>query len=114
MDKFLTAAWSQDRMNGEANFDINSEDFQETAPFLPMEMFEQPTKLGAFEAHLKEQILQGKCVHESEVVDICFKHGVKRKHAESVLRNLKSKGTIQCDFRVPQLDRYPPKSIRLL
>lgn len=114
MDKFLNAAWSQDRINGEANYDINREDFQETAPFLPMEMFEQPTKLAAFEADLKKQILQGTCVNESDVVDICFRHGVKRNHAESVLKELKSNGTIQCHFRVPQLDRYPPRPVRLL
>lgn len=113
MDKFLNTAWTKDTLNGEANFDINQEDFQEHAPFLPLDMFDKPTKLRAFAADLREQILTGKCVNELEVVEVCFQHGVKRQHAEAVLRHLKTEGRIKIHFRVPQIDHKPPRLIEL-
>lgn len=114
MDKFLTTAWNQDKLNGEANFDINKEDFQEDAPFLAMEMFEAPTKLRAFVADLRNQILKGLCTDEIQAVEICYRHGVKRQHAEQVLKELKAEGRIAVDFRVPQFDHKPPRPIVLL
>lgn len=113
MDKFLNTAWTKDTLNGEANFDINQEDFQEHAPFLSLDMFDKPTKLRAFAADLREQILTGKCANELEVVEVCFQHGVKRQHAEVVLRQLKTEGRIKIDFRVPQIDHKPPRLIEL-
>lgn len=113
MDKFLTAAWSKDQLNGEANFDINKEDFQEHSPFLAMDMFEKPTKLRAFMSELRDDILSGKCKNELEVVELCFKHGVKRQHAEEVLRELKVSGKIEISFRIPQFTHKPPREIRL-
>ncbi len=113
MDKFLNTAWTKDTLNGEANFDINQEDFQDHAPFLSLEMFEEPTKLRAFAADLREKILTGKCANEMEVVEVCFGHGVKRQHSEDVLRQLKSEGRVEVDFRVPQFNQKPPRQIRL-
>jgi three-Cys-motif partner protein len=113
MDKFLNTAWTKDKLNGEANFDINQEDFQDHAPFLSLDMFEKPTKLRAFEADLREEILTGTCDNEMKVVEVCFKHGVKRQHAENVLKNLRAEGSIIIDFRVPQFDKKPPRQIKL-
>ncbi len=112
MDKFLTAAWSKDKLNGEANFDINKEDFQEHAPFLSLDMFEKPTKLRAFEEDFREQILSGQCSNELEAVEICFKHGVKRQHAEAILKKLKFDEKIEISFRTPQFDQKPPRPIK--
>lgn len=113
MDKFLTAAWTKDKLNGEANFDINKEDFQEHAPFLSLDMFEKPTKLRAFEEDLREQILNGKCVNELEAVEICFKHGARRQHAEALLKKLKVEGKVEIGFKIPQFNQKPPRSIKL-
>jgi len=113
MDKFLTAAWTKDKLNGEANFDINREDFQEQAPFLSLDMFEKPTKLRAFEEALREQILKGKCTNELEAVEICFKHGVRRQHAEALFKRLKGDERIEISFRIPQFDQKPPRPIKL-
>ena len=102
-----------DEVKGEANFDINKEDFQEHSPFLAMDMFEKPTKLRAFMSELRDDILSGKCKNELEVVELCFKHGVKRQHAEEVLRELKVSGKIEISFRIPQFTHKPPREIRL-
>lgn len=74
MDKFLNTARTKDKLNGEANFDINQEDFQEDAPFLAMDMFDKPTKLRAFVTDLRDQVLKGKCTNELQAVEICFQH----------------------------------------
>jgi three-Cys-motif partner protein len=115
MDKFLNTAWEKAPFNGEANFDIDREDFREDAPFLPIgDMFAVPNKLHAFEEDLRQAILSGKCTNERDVVGICFDHGVRRRHAQVVLETLKSEGKIQYQFRVPTFDRIPLEPITLL
>jgi three-Cys-motif partner protein len=101
MDKFLTTAWNKAPFNGEANFDIDREDFRSEEPFLPT-LF-TPTKQSAFEAALKDAILSGTCLDETAIVALCYEHGMKRQHAEAVLQALKKEQLIDCDFRVPQL-----------
>jgi hypothetical protein len=44
-------------------------------------------------------------IFEAAVVRLCFEHGVKRQHAEPVLKKLKKEQVIAADFRVPQIDR---------
>lgn len=112
MDKFLQTAWRKDTINGEANFDINREGLDETAPMLPLLEF-RPTKLTAFEQNLTRQILAETCRNEMDVVRICFEHGVTRKHAEPVLQRLKTEGKIDLAFRSPSLKFRPPRPIRL-
>ena len=106
MDKFLTTAWKKGPLNGEANFDINREDFRLANPCLALDGFSNfPTKLGAFETDLRQAILAGKCPDESAIVEICFEHGVRRQHAEPVISALKSEKAIACDFRIPQINQ---------
>jgi len=106
MDKFLTTTWTMAPENGEANFDIHRENAHLMSPYLAFDEFvNPPTKLGAFEQELEEAILAGKCSNEQDVVDICFEHGVRRQHAESVLKRLKEENRIECEFRVPQLNK---------
>ena len=101
MDKFLTTAWNKAPFNGEANFDIDREDFRSEEPFFPT-LF-TPTKQSAFEAALKQAILSGASLNETSIIGICFEHGMKRQHAETVIQDLKQERLIDCDFRVPQL-----------
>jgi hypothetical protein len=106
MDKFINTAWDKAPDNGEANFDIHRESTNALSPYLSLAGFETPpTKLSAFEDELGASILAGKCRTESAVVDICFGHGVKRQHAEPLLKRLKKENRIECEFRVPQLDK---------
>jgi len=113
MDKFLTLGWDKDKLNGEGNFDIHREDFQEDAPFLAgLDMF-QPTKLSAFERALEVSILDGKCTDEWQVVQLCFQHGVKRQHAKAILQKLQTAGAIEANFFVPDLREKSPRVIKL-
>jgi len=114
MDKFLDQAWRKDCITGEANFDIDKEDFREDAPFLEMELFEKPTKVKAFEAVLRTEILSGRCDNERACMELCFQNGMRRQHAKPVLKNLKQERKIHCEFDVPQFGRKPPRPIQLL
>lgn len=110
MDKFLRVAWKTDEINGEADFDINRDD---CGPLLSNLL--PPTKIAAFEGELAARIRTGAVKTEADVIDVCFQHGVRRQHAEPVLKALKAAGVIECDFRVPDIARLKePRSIRLL
>ena len=110
MDKFLRIAWKADEMNGEADFDINRDD---CGPLLSNLL--PPTKITAFEGELTARIRRGAVKNEADVIDVCFQHGVRRQHAEQVLKELKAKGLIACDFRIPDVNRLKtPRPIRFL
>jgi three-Cys-motif partner protein len=110
MDKFLRVAWRADELNGEADFDINRDD---CGPLLSNLL--PPTKITAFESELASRIRSGLVKTEADVIAVCFEHGVKRQHSESVLKALKAEGTIDCGFRVPDLDRLKePRTIQLV
>jgi hypothetical protein len=109
MDKFLHAAWKTDENNGEANFDIDRDD---CGPLLSSLL--PSTKMTAFETELKSLIRSGTVRNERDVIEVCFRHGVKRQHAQQALHDLKVDGVIQCDFRVPDIKRLGmPRVIQL-
>jgi three-Cys-motif partner protein len=103
MDKFLQVAWRQDEISGEADFDIDRQDLHRGQ----LSLFEDntPTKVSAFLADLEQRLKSGAVHDEADVIRVCFEHGVKRQHAESVLRRLKDEGVIALDFRVPDIRR---------
>jgi three-Cys-motif partner protein len=113
LDKFLRVAWQKDRLNGEADFDINRENFKPNQERLPLDDF-RPSKVTAFEQDLEEALRMGLCQTERDVIQICFDHGVTRQHSSPVLAKLKTEGVIEADFRVPDIDRLSsPRAIRL-
>ena len=113
MDKFLRVAWHKDKLNGEADFDINRENFKPNQERLPLNDF-RPSKVTAFEQELEEALRKGQCQSERDVIQICFDHGVTRQHGRPILAKLKKEGIIEADFQVPAIDRlFSPKAIRL-
>lgn len=113
MDKFLDIAWKADKVSGDANFDVHREAIDPGEPSLFPQM-NVPTKVTLFEADLAKRILDGSCMNEASVINICHQHGVKRKHAEAVLRKLKAESRIDCEFHVPDIRRLSePRRIRL-
>ena len=104
IDKFLEVAWEKDKLNGEANFDVNRDKIDPDALFLPLEEF-KPTKLTRFARELEGRITKGLVQDERGVIMVCHEHGVRRKHAEPVLKKLKENRVIKSDFQVPQIKR---------
>jgi three-Cys-motif partner protein len=113
MDKFLTVAWDKDRLNGTANFDINRDSLDPNELMLDLGAAIQPRKLNAFEEELELLLRRRQLPHEMAVVDVCYRHGVMRKHASPVLQRLKTQGVIDIHFRTPSIENFKePRPIR--
>jgi len=91
VDKFLQVAWQSDQIGGQADFDIDRDNLTPGQLALPFrEML--PRKVGVFEAELEECLRKGLIADELQVIHLCVQHGVKRQHAEGVLKGLKKWG----------------------
>lgn len=102
VDKFLQIAWQNDQIGGQADFDIDRDNIVPGQLALPIrEML--PRKIGIFEAELEDLLRKGLIADELQVIELCVQHGVKRQHAESVLKDLKKEGIINLNFRVPDI-----------
>lgn len=113
IDKFLQVTWKTDQIAGEADFDIDRDDIKPSEPRFPG-FGEKPTKISIFEEELEDKLRTGLLANEADVMRLCFEHGVKRQHAQSVLSKLKKEGIIELDFRVPDVDRHSkPRPIRM-
>jgi len=102
MEQFLTVAWQKDKLNGEADYDLNREDFSDLAPFLAMDMFAKPKKVQVFEASLKKSLLDGSLLSEADIYRFCLGQAMLPRHSSPVLLELKKQGRIDCDFRSPR------------
>lgn len=104
MDKFLTVAWNKDRLNGNANFDINRDAITPGEFMLDLGPATRPLKLNVFEDDLAAQLREKRLTDEVAVMELCFRHGVMRQHASPVLLRLKHEGVIDLAFTTPSID----------
>jgi hypothetical protein len=109
--KFLIVAWNKDEINGEANFDINRDDYSSDQMIFPLDTF-RPTKVTAFESELERQLRSGLFRNEKELLRFCLCSGFTPQHAKSVLSRLKAARVIEADFFVPRYGRL--RSISLI
>jgi three-Cys-motif partner protein len=113
MDKFLTVAWGTDELNGNANFDINRDSIGPKEMLLDLGQTTRPLKLNVFEEALEQALRAKKLTDEVEVMELCFRHGVMRRHASNVLASLKKQGVIDLSFTTPSIDSLKkPRLIR--
>lgn len=112
MDKFLSVAWEKDGLNGNANFDINRDALVPGEFMLDLGAAIRPLKINVFEEDLEKALRNRELLDEVDVMELCFRHGVMRKHAAPVLKRLKKEGVIQLDFQAPTIDHL--KSPRLI
>jgi three-Cys-motif partner protein len=113
IDKFLSVAWKADRLNGEADFDIDRDNLDADEPTFDLGELFQPTKIALFERALREALVARRLHDELDVMELCFAHGVTRKHARPVLKALKDERLIEIEFQVPDVERLnEPRPIR--
>ena len=103
--KFLQVAWNHDEIRGEANFDIDREDIQPDRPMLPMDEF-RPKKIQVFESDLEKAIRSGEIQSEAELIRFSIESGMTCQHCTPILQKLKREGTIDCDFRTPNIRNF--------
>lgn len=101
MEQFLTVAWKKDKLNGEADYDLNREDFNDLAPFLAFDMFAKPKKVHVFEASLESAIRNETIATETALYLFCLENGMMPGHAAPVLSRLKKDRLIDCTFTSP-------------
>jgi len=102
MEQFLSVAWQKDKLNGEADYDLNREDFSDIEPYLPMlDMFAKPRKKQIFEAAFEKAIREQQLTTETALYLFCLESGMLPSHASPVLSKLKKEGVIECTFVSP-------------
>ena len=91
VEKFLKIAWDKNRVNGEADYDID-EDENKTQLLLNFdnpEQSKQLTKIEAFKNKVEELLKQKKCVTNKELYYFTCDHGHIAQHTIGKLRELK-------------------------
>ena len=97
VSKFLSVAWKENSLNGEANFDID--DDAPNPQGLLFASLRKKTKLERFEEDLEHFLLAPPAGHigrtNREVLDFALENGFLPMHAAAVVRRLKEAGRIR-------------------
>lgn len=98
IDKFLLAAWHMNKVNGEANFDIDDEENR-----CKPNLFEEgkPTKIEAFQNTLHRLILDGSISTNQQAYDFTLESGHIPEHAAKEIKQMKKSGLITYDSKSP-------------
>jgi three-Cys-motif partner protein len=105
IEKFLAIAWRNDKMRGEANYDIDSEKIDFNQPFL-FDHFNKPNKRQVFEKNLTELILNKRLIDKHSVYLYSLDEGFLFKDANTVLERLKKKKDIDFQFKLISSDLH--------
>ncbi|MCB0703435.1 MAG: three-Cys-motif partner protein TcmP [Candidatus Kapaibacterium sp.] len=100
VDKFLSIAWSKNRDNGEANFDINQEHEK-----LQFDMFGEGkmTKIEKFQSDLEIEILNKTLINNKDVLIYTYQNGHIPKHSTEVIKKLKKNKLLLYHTRTPYI-----------
>ena len=111
INKFLEVAWKNDKIAGEANFDVDREKIKEDELLLNLDVM-VPKKIAVFEEALSDGFREKRFANEMDIAELCFESGVTCKLAAPVISQLKKEGIIQCKFRSPVVKNW--KNPRLI
>ena len=117
VEKFLDLVWDQNKINGEANFDID-DDIKKQHPTLFPEM-KLPTKREVFEAHLEYFINSNRHgeVTNRDVYFFTLAHGHPKSHARECVIRLKKEGKVEykgnIGFSYGSCVKNPPRTIKV-
>ncbi len=98
VDKFLSISWKKNKMNGEANFDIDQDCCKSQTDLFQTQRL---TKIEAFKQDIKVLVESGKITTNCELLEYTYSQGHIAKHASDCLRELKKLGKITYDSKSP-------------
>ncbi len=100
VDKFLKTAWKNNKLNGEANFDINND---EEKSLYDKDLFGKPiyNKKEEFSMKLRNLILTGEINNNKQAYDFTLKKGHIDKHASDVISQMKKEKLITYEGKKP-------------
>jgi hypothetical protein len=94
MEKFLSKCWALDEQRGEANFDIDGEGIDRTAPTLFPEEMDRPKKTKLFAQELEDAVLCRRVGTNKAAFIFALERGFLGRHAKEVLASLMRKGVL--------------------
>jgi three-Cys-motif partner protein len=97
IEKFLSVAWKNDKLRGEANYDIDNEKIDLKAPSL-FEAFNKPNKRQVFEQNLTDHIINKRLTDKHSVYEFTLNEGFLYRDANAVLEKLRG-SRITFDFK---------------
>ena len=100
--KFLQVAWKNDKIAGEANFDVERENVGQHELLLGFDEM-KPRKIQNFEEALESALRVQQFGTEADIIRFCIEAGMTAKHAEPVIARLKKEKVFTADFRVPNV-----------
>jgi three-Cys-motif partner protein len=98
VEKFLNIAWDKNKLNGEANFDIDG-DIDKQQPELFPELH-RPTKLEKFEQEVNKMICRKREVTNRESFDFALANGHTPSQIRDIVQKLRKAGEVSCDGRI--------------
>lgn len=98
IEKFLNQCWKLDKIRGEANFDIDNDNHTVNQFDLFSNKVLGPKKIEAFEKELRSLIIKKVLKSNYQVYEYALTNGFLPKHANVVLRNLKTDNIIKNDY----------------
>ena len=117
LEKFLRICWKADPERGEANFDIDEDQLDSSAPHLFSEM-DQPRKLTMFQRDVRARILAGKLTTDRDVYLDALQEGFLPAKGKAVLRELLKSGQIRVEGgqqpRVSMTGYGDPRSLEVV
>ena len=93
LDKFLTICWKLDKVHGLANFDVENEKIDPSAPNLFAEM-DRPKKLDLFERDLLRKLHAHEIKTNYEIYEFALRSGFLPIHARNALKSMMDKEKI--------------------
>ena len=98
VEKFLQTAWTENNINGEANFDIDDDKSKgQVDLFGHVEL----TKIMKFHQEIRQAILEGKITTNREAFDFALNQGHLPSHAADEIKLMKKEKLIDYDGRSP-------------
>jgi three-Cys-motif partner protein len=114
LQKFLETAWSFDPLRGEADYDIDREGLVAGQGMLFDEM-SKPKKTQLFEQQFETEILAGRLTDTAAIYDFVHQQGFLMKHANPVIRRLKTEQRIDGNLTSIGYDSLKqPQPIRVI
>ncbi len=97
VEKFLDLAWDKNKINGEANFDIDKDmPKQEPCLFDSLPDYERPkTKRELFEIELIDFVQHHDKVSNRDIYNFTLNHGHPKSHAKECIVRLKKEGKVK-------------------
>jgi len=94
VDKFLALAWKENKLNGEANYDIDDDISKRQLSFSFFQEDNKLSKIDAFKERLKEKILHRELTNNIDVYLYTLNEGHIPQHAVEAVKELKSNKSI--------------------